>query len=314
MDRCLYCYKELDESEKDFHIKCVKTFFKTKIPPIVEYALEDMYKLAKMVVKESVTIPGVQSKLSMYVQKVQNEVPKLTIVGLWGKYIFKPPSEKYRSLPENEDLTMHLASLYNIDVVPHSLIKIKSGEIAYISQRIDRLKNRKLHMEDMCQLTERLTEDKYKGSMEQIGRKIIAHSTNSGLDVLRFFEIALFSFITGNADMHLKNFSLINQDDEIKLSPAYDLLSTRLVIPENKDSEEMALTVNGKKSRLIKNDFLIFGECLRLNQKQMDNVFEKFTSKKKIAKELIEKSFLGDKFKDEYKNLIDNRYARLGIN
>ena len=313
MSRCLYCYKELSDSEIDFHPKCARDFFETDVAPVIDYSLDDMYKLAKKVVQESVTIPGVQSKLSMHIQKAQKETPKLTIVGLWGQYIFKPPGEKYANLPENEDLTMHLAELFEIGVVPHSLIKLKSGEFSYISRRIDRAGKRKIHMEDMCQLTERLTEDKYKGSMEQIGKVILNHSTNRGLDALRFYEVTLFSFLTGNADMHLKNFSFIYEEEEVKLSPAYDLLSTRLVIPASKDPEEMALTLNGKKSKFNKEDLLAVGDRLRLNRKQIDNVFEKFVSHAGAASELIGESFLPDKQKEELKKIIADRYIRLGL-
>ena len=94
-------------------------------------------------------------------------------------------------------------------------------------------------IEDFCQLSQRLTEDKYKGSMEQAGKSIHLYSSNPLLDALTFFEVALFSFLTGTADMHLKNFSLLDYRTVMTgLSPAYDMLSTRLVIPEKDDNPE----------------------------------------------------------------------------
>jgi serine/threonine-protein kinase HipA len=157
-------------------------------------------------------------------------------------------------------------------------------------------------MEDMCQLTEKLTEDKYKGSMEKVGKVILNNSTNRGLDALRFFEVILFSFLTGNADMHLKNFSFIYNEEKVMLSPAYDLLLTRLVIPEGKDPEETASTLNRKKSKFNKEDLLVFGGRLILKRKQIDNVFERFVSHAGAASELIGESFLTDENKEKSKN------------
>jgi serine/threonine-protein kinase HipA len=314
MNRCMYCYKELSNSENDYHKKCVKKFFKTDTIPLLDYTLDDMYKLGKNIVQQSVTVPGVQTKLSINIQQAHKNSHKLTIVGLWGNYILKPPSTTYANLPENEDLTMHLAELFDIEVVPHSLIKLKSGELSYITRRIDREGKKKIHMEDMCQLTERLTEDKYKGSMERIGKVILKNSTNRGLDAIRFFEIALFSFLTGNADMHLKNFSLIYEEGEVKFTPAYDLLSTRLVISERKDPEEMALTLNGKKRRLNNDDFVRFGKDLKLNKTQIENVFEKFSNQFSKAIDFINISFLPDVLKEPYNEILSERYNQLSLN
>src|SRR5690606_38986653 len=141
-------------------------------------------------------------------------------------YILKPPTPHYQQLPEVEDLTMHLAALAKIKTVPHSLIRLQSGKLAYITKRIDRTKKGKLHMEDMCQLTERLTEHKYQGSYEQIAKAILKYSALPGLDLVNFFELVVFSFLTCNADMHLKNFSLIQQPGMgMVFSPAYDLVA-----------------------------------------------------------------------------------------
>ncbi len=210
--KCLYCYQPLGESENDFHVKCAKRIFGTAQAPVLGYSLSQMQELAKEVVQNQVTVPGVQAKLSFHFEPKRGEDNRLTLVGVWGNYILKPPTTQFANLPENEDLTMHLANLLKIKTVPHSLIRLKSGEFAYITKRIDRVKEAKLPMEDLCQLSERLTEDKYKGSMEQIGKVIMQHSSNPLFDAQIFFELTLFSFLTGNADMHLKNFSLIDYD------------------------------------------------------------------------------------------------------
>lgn len=136
-------------------------------------------------------------------------------------------------MPEVEDLTMHLSELIGIKTAEHLLIKLRFGELAFISKRFDRLKSEKLHLEDMAQITEKLTERKYSNPMEKVGKAILKHSDYAGNDVIRFFQLTLFCFITGNADMHLKNFSLLtNLDGKIILSPAYDLLSTKILYKE----------------------------------------------------------------------------------
>ncbi|MBS3771063.1 MAG: HipA domain-containing protein [Bacteroidales bacterium] len=310
--QCLFCYKENKESEDDFHRSCSRKIFGSARPPIFEYGLDEMNDLAKQVVERSVTVPGVQAKISLHLNRERSKPARLTLVGLWGEYILKPPAEKYAELPENEDLTIHLAEVFSIPVVPHTLIRLKSGELAYLSRRIDRDKVGKLHMEDMCQLTERLTEDKYKGSMEQVGKAIDKYSSNPLLDMVTFFEISLFSFLTGNADMHLKNFSLIDRRDGLtSLTPAYDLLSTRLVIPEKDDPEEMALMLKGKKRKFKLDHFIDFGATLGLTRKQISNTFDKFKRKIPNALDFIDWSFISDNKKEEYKELLISRAERL---
>ena len=311
-DKCLYCYQKLSKNEQNYHSKCSKKFFGTATAPLLEYSLNEMEELAKKVVQYQVTVPGVQAKLSFHFEPKRGEQNRLTLVGLWGNYILKPPPAKFKNLPENEDLTMHLAELFKIKTVPHALIKLQSGQLSYITKRIDRVENTKLHMEDLCQLSERLTEDKYKGSMEQVGKTIMQYSSNPVLDAITLFEVTLFSFLTGNADMHLKNFSLINTESGLtQITPSYDLLSTRLVIPEKDDAEELALTLNGRKRKFKQSDFIAFAESLKLNAKQINNVFGKFEKSLPKALEFINLSFLPKEFKDEYKALISDRAKRI---
>lgn len=155
-------------------------------PPILPYSEDQMLQLAEKVIKSQSTVTGVQPKLSLGIEKLSknSEPQRFTIVGLWGDYILKPPTKRYKNLPELEDLTMHLAELSGIDVIPHSLIRLSSGKLSYITKRVDRLNDLKIHMEDMCQLTERLTEHKYHGSYEQIGKAIIKYSENPLLDII----------------------------------------------------------------------------------------------------------------------------------
>ena len=310
MTLCLFCYLPLSTGEKDFHAACSKKIFGQSAPPELPYDEGQMEKLAEQIVKEQVTVTGVQPKLSLHIEKVNGGPGRFTIVGLWGGYILKPPTLQYPQLPEIEDLTMHLASIAKINVVPHTLIRMKSGTLAYLTKRIDRIKKEKVHMEDMCQLTERLTENKYQGSYEQIAKAIRDYSSNPGLDIVNFYEIVLFSFITGNADMHLKNFSLIKSPGiGYHLAPAYDLVATALVNPT--DKEDLALTLNGKKKKLNRKDFDSAFTSSGLDSKQQENIFKKMQKALPDCMKVIERSFINDQQKNAYKETIRERLDRL---
>lgn len=310
MSKCLYCYQEL-ESTADFHEKCSKKFFGTPEPPQLNHSLDEMVELAKMVVERSVTVPGVQPKLSMSIMKDIPAGPggRLTVVGaLGGNYIFKPPSEHFVEMPENEHVTMRIAEAFGIPVVASTLIRLKSNELCYLTKRIDRTKTgEKIHMLDMFQITEAV--DKYKSSMEKVGKAIKSYSENTLLDLVYLFELTIFSYITGNNDMHLKNFSMIRTTSGWSIAPAYDLLNVRIVNPE--DKEELALALGGKKRKLTRAYFERFGESLELTPKQIEGVFNRFSKNKPTAIKWIQNSFLSDEMKQAYLELLEERYGRL---
>jgi serine/threonine-protein kinase HipA len=309
MTKCLYCYKELDENDPgDYHARCIKAFYGTKYAPALPYRLNEMEKLAKEAVRLSITVPGVQPKLSLgwirsNLQDGHNG--RLTIMDvLEGLYILKPQHTQYPQMPENEHLSMKLAELLKIQVVPSSMIRLASGELCYITKRIDRKKDHsKIHMIDFLQILE--LEDKYLGSMEHLGKTIGERSVNTLLDKLRFFELTLFNFIIGNNDMHLKNFSMIQSEMGWVLSPAYDLLNVKLILPKDKD--DTALLLGGKKKNFNKGYFDRFGEGLKLNDKQIHSVYTKLNTWLPKALELIDHSFLNDQHKVHYKTLITQR-------
>lgn len=310
--KCLYCYQELDKTELDYHRSCSRNFFGLPDPPALPYSEEDLDVLAKEVIQSRIAVTGLQAKLSLHISGNSKEGTKrkFTIVGLWGGYILKPPTSMYPQLPEVEDVTMHLAQSAKIKTAPHGLIRLKSGNLAYITRRIDRTKKGKLAMEDMCQLTERLTEDKYQGSYEQIGKVIQKYSATPGLDIVNFFELVLFSFLTGNADMHLKNFSLLEQPGlGMSLSPAYDLINTALVNPA--DEEELALNLNGKKRKIKRQDFVAAMNSLKIEEKQQYNLFNKMTRALPKWFEIIHLSFLNEEFKKRYLDIILERHNRM---
>jgi serine/threonine-protein kinase HipA len=308
--RCLYCYSTL-EGGIDFHEKCSLKFFGTKVPPIIPYALDQMSELAMQIVERSVSVPGVQPKLSLSFLKGIGETSenRLTVVGaLGGNYIFKPPSVSFPELPANEHLTMRMAEVFGIKVVPSSLIKLSSGELSYITKRIDREENGdKIHMLDMFQITEAF--DKYRSSMERVGKALNSYSDQSGIDLLFLFEISVFSFLTGNNDMHLKNFSMIHSKVGWTLAPSYDLLNVK--IANREDQEELALTMGGRKRKFSKKDFLGYGAELGLTERQVERVFKRIEKQKSKALDLIQRSFLSAEMQEAYEWLLKERFERL---
>lgn len=311
MCKCLYCYKTLSDGEIDFHSRCARKIFESTAAPALPYTRSNIKELAREIVSASTTVTGVQAKLSLDISRGKaNEPHRFTIVGLWGRFILKPQTDLYPHLPELEDLTMHMAEAAGIKTVPHSLIRFADGELCYLTRRIDRTKTgSKIALEDMCQLSERLTEDKYKGSYERIAKIIKDFSNAPLLDINNFWQVVVFSWITGNADMHLKNFSLFSPSNFYQLTPAYDLLSTALVMPE--DTEELALTLNGKKRKISRRDFEIAMAASGLNEQAVFNIFRKM--EKAVTKwyELIDNSFLPDAMREAYKKKINEMLARL---
>ncbi len=311
MCNCLFCYRPLLKGEKDMHPACIKKFFGTSTMPTFDYSTGQLDQLALQIIQEQTSLTGVQPKLSLHLYE-HGETKRLTIVGLWGGYICKPQTTYYKMMPEVEDLTMHLAEVAHIDVVPHTLMRMADDSLCYLTRRIDRTPvGDKIAMEDMCQLTGRLTEHKYNSSYERIGRTILKYSSLPKMDVTNFFEVVLFSWLTGNNDMHLKNFSLYETSNTIRLTPAYDLLNAAIINP--KDDEELALTLNGRKKKLQRDDFIKSAATLGIE----GVVVERFTTKyiKLLPKlnAVIRNSFLSADLKEKYSDLLIDRLDRLSF-
>ena len=316
MSKCLYCYHELGEGQVDFHPSCARKFFGSKTAPILPYTRNNMAELARQVIKASVSVTGVQAKMSLDVNRCdKNEPAKFTIVGLWGKYIFKPQSAKYPHLPELEDLTMKMAEVAHIRTASHTLIRLADGELGYLTLRMDRgKKNEKISMLDMCQLTNRLTEHKYYGTYQQLAETIKKYSSAPMLDVQRFWELVLFSWITGNSDMHCKNFSLIDtRNGEYVLSPAYDLLAVLLADPADTEEMAMGFSVGGKKSGFDRNTFMTAFVESGISVSRSEKMIEQMKTHLPEWKELISQSFLPEKMKVDYYTLLDKRNRTLDV-
>lgn len=319
--KCLCCGKEftqkacIEEVESGWHKKCVKAFFGNSMLPLLDISEETLKRLADESTNKGFTVPGVQKKLSLHL--TEGTSPRLTLVNYPTGYILKPQTEEYETLPEAEYLVMQMAKLVGIKTVPFALIKMNGqGELAYITKRIDRVnadgKMQMLAMEDFCQLEERLTEDKYKGSYERCAKVINKYSSMEKFDLTELYLRMVFSFVIGNSDMHLKNFSMIEKAEgsgEYVLSAAYDLLPVNAIIPE--DKEEFALTMCKKKRKINRKDFLSFAEEIGIEKISAEKMLAKVIKEKENFLAMCDESYLSETMKTKLKGLILIRIKNL---
>lgn len=301
MNRCLSCHEELQD-EKKYHTKCLKQLFNVSWSPFIPFTMSD-FPLEVSKIVDKMSISGVQPKTSVRVNKIKKE---LEIVEKNGTHILKTEPNEFPELPQNENLCMNIARALYIEVPPHALCPMADGKLCYVVLRFDRLPNgTKIHKEDMAQLLEYATENKYKGSLEQVGKVIQQHAKNVYLDLINFFERILLCFIIGNGDMHLKNWALLRLPIENKIAPCYDLVCSKLYLP---NEDESALTINGKRNRLNKQDFEALGRTLKIDQKAMQNTFEKLFSARDKLTAMVFDSLLSKKKKSMMAEIIKTRY------
>lgn len=314
-DRCLSCYAPLTErGARDYHYRCARRLFGSSSPPTLDLDEARLEQLAQRLVTAGISLTGVQPKLSLMLREArENEERRFTIVQerAGGHFILKPQVARFPHLPENEDLTMHLAGLAGLPVAQHTLVRLTDGALAYLTWRFDRpATGGALRLEDMAQLIERPASEKYRGSMEQVAKAISRFATFVPLEQAAFFRLTLFCFLTGNADMHLKNFSLLTGIDGLtRLSPAYDLVATKLAMPS--DPEETALTLNGKKSRLKPHDFTAFANALQLPGTTRQSLMKELLQQEGAWQQRIGNSFLPEELKAKYQELLTERLGRL---
>ena len=313
--KCLCCGKTITnnasglEKEWCWHKRCVRNFFQTEELPALDITKEKLEVLANEIVNEGLTVPGVQKKLSLYLSSDLNT--RLTIVDYPTGYILKPQTEEFENMPEFEDLAMRLAEIMGIRTVPHALIKM-NDEYAYITKRIDRKiteKTVKLYaMEDFCQLSYRLTQDKYKGSYENCGRIIKRYSVMPGLELSELFLRVVGSFVMGNSDMHLKNFSLKETEPgnrKFQLSEAYDMLPVNVIMPE--DKEQLALTINGKKRNIHRKEFRLLAESCGISLSAAEHMIKKICSLEKKLLKQVDEAYLSEAQRGQMKEIISKR-------
>jgi len=308
MNRCPITYEECESGK--YSLKGLR-----KLSPKLK-SLKDFPFSAEDQVREAIaraakmSIQGVQPKLSVRIN-IKNEI--FEIVDTGGRYIFKPQTQNYREVPENEDVTMRLANLIGIDVPLHGLVYSKDGTMTYFIRRFDRVgRNKKIAVEDFAQLSGKDRDTKYESSMEQIVSLIDQFCTFPAIEKLKLFNLTLFNYLVGNEDMHLKNFSVIRHDLKVELSPAYDLLNSTIIL---NSQEEIALPLGGKKNKLRKDDF--FGyfakERLGLTPKSVEQTVTRIVNVFPEWIDLIQKCFLSNHMKTQYIDLLNERFSKLDL-
>lgn len=302
---CWGCYETLENQER-FHVSCSQKLFGVRWVPSLSLSNQDFIEVAREMAGQ-MSISGVQPKVSVQLNKKEKA---LLAAPTGGEFILKPQNQSFPYLPENEDLCMHLAADFDLEVPPHGLMRSKDGRWVYLIRRFDRrLDGTKLAVEDFGQALGVLTRSKYDLSYEKIAKGVLQHCTNSYLELSRLFERLLFCFVIGNGDMHLKNFSLLTEGDgTIRLAPVYDYLSSKLVLPRE---EDLALNLNGKKNRIKRKDFEIFSKQIGLEVKVMQNIFDRLFERRPVFFEKIGKSFLPEDQKALLEKILKERFSRL---
>lgn len=300
--KCLICYEDCNNF---YHDECMTKIFEKKINPVIDIDNKALEQLAKNQLNKKLSIAGVQKKLSMDLIEDQGKKLRLTVTDLWGRFIFKPKGEPPH-LPENEHLCLKLAEAAGIKAEKGALIPTKNGELAFIAVRFDRDTNHnEFHQEDFCQILNKETFKKYNGSLEQVGKILKQYSDFPGDNLYRLYEVTIFNFLIGNVDAHLKNISLTYENEEGErtlLSPAYDLISTDLYIDD--DNEQSALAINGKKNKLENSDFLVLAKSFAISEKVHEKIILKFKNLLPLWDQIIDKSFIEEAKKKEFKKLI----------
>jgi len=312
VNKCLVCFAPLEEPHTSaYHPRCAKALFETAVAPTIDIDMNALAEAGLSLLRASGSVAGVQKKLS--VDRHPDEPRRLNLQALGGRFILKPPVDEYPHLVENEAFCMELSRRLGFPTAPHGLARGMDGTLVYLTRRFDRPPDgTKVPQEDFCQLGQRPSADKYKGSLEAAS-KVLAYSRQAGLDAVRFLELNLMAWLMGNADLHLKNFSLYCPQPGLwQLTPAYDLVSTALVLPD--DKEETALTLNGKKAQLRLGDWMAFSARLKVGDKVLHNMIGRHLRAWPLVESLCRASFLPAEQQDSFLLRWLERAGRLASN
>jgi serine/threonine-protein kinase HipA len=287
------------------HARCVRELFGTARVPDIDLELAKLHTVALAMVGHT-SLSGIQRKVSL---RLAVERGHLQVAAEGGRYILKPQAHTFPALPENEHLTMQLARVLHIEVPPCGLLPLRDGTLAYVVKRFDRTEEGgKLLQEDFCQLAQRSPKEKYQGSSELCARLVLRYASEPLVESLKLFRLLVFVWWTGNGDMHLKNFSLLRgADGRYRLSPAYDLLCTRLVIP----GDQLALSVAGNKKDVNRRQWMELARACQLPPRAAERVLRETASACEQAEALVGRSFLPSEMKEAYRSLLQERTALL---
>lgn len=301
-NRCLCCERPLEE-EGRYHPKCLRPLWGKAIAPKIAFAAKDLPEKVTSST-DHMSISGAQAKALVRLNKDANEIE---FAPIGSTHILKPEPNEYPGLPAMENVCMIMAETVGMNVPPHGLFPMSDGRHCYIVKRFDRKEDGgKIQSETMFQTLE--AADKYKGSLESVGKAIRAHAENVGLDTIDFFERVLLCFIIGNGDMHLKNWAFLISDKKAALAPVYDFVSSKVYIKRESDT---ALTINAKGNKLKRQDFESLASHLKIDPKAAANSFEKMKAAREKFRELVIFSELNPPMRQELEDVLAERFKRL---
>lgn len=314
-----YCPGTLAEGFDTYSTTCLRRVFEgRKVSHILPYAPprsneEDAEKFIEN--RKRISISGVQEKLSLLLDK--NKL-RLTEEGEQGTYILKPIPRDVKNIdqvPANEHLTMQIArQVYGLQTAESALIFFSNGEPAYITKRFDvKEDGSKWGSEDFASLAGKTEENaghnfKYESSYEALGELLKRYVPAWRVEIEKLYSLIVFNFLFSNGDAHLKNFSLIETPGgDYLLSPAYDLLNTRIHVDDSDFALEGGLFSDGFKSEEMKksnhpglHDFQELARRFGINEKRRDKILNPYLQRQPMVEELTHRSFLNDKTKHAY--------------
>ena len=307
------CPGTLKEGYNTYSPSCIRNLFSNKkVDHILPYKSPDQSEEDNekfLAHRKRISISGVQEKLSLTLDK--NKL-KLTEEGEQGTYILKPIPRDLKlvdQVPANEHLTMQIASqIYNINTANNALIFFETGEQAYITKRFDIKKDgTKWGIEDFASLAGRTIDThgnnfKYEDiSYEEIAEIMRAYVGAYQIEIEKFYKLILFNFLFSNGDAHLKNFSLIETTEgDYILSPAYDLLNTRMHVADTYFALKKGLLKDGSVRNPGKTDFINFGKIIGIKENRISKLYSAILDHKDEVKLMVDKSFLSEKAKKGY--------------
>ncbi|MGQ0504103.1 MAG: type II toxin-antitoxin system HipA family toxin [Myxococcaceae bacterium] len=292
MTTCMACLEDADDA--DYHARCLRRLFGSATLPTLAIDASRLH-VSGLEMAGHVVMSGVQRKIAL---RLADAGRRLEVAPEGSRYILKPPPETFPLVPENEHLSLLLAETAGIEIPPLALLRLSTGQRALIVKRFDRADDgHKLRQEDFCQLSFRSTKDRYQGSAEQVVKVVKRFASEPVVELVKLFRMLLFSWCIGNGDLHLKNLSLLCGEDRLhRISPAYDLLSTELVLGD----DTLALPVGGKKKNLTRRVWLEFAKTAGLSERATSSVLEEVISSLSRGEKLVAGSFLSQELKDAY--------------
>jgi len=314
-----YCPGTLAEDFYTYSPSCLKNMFNgRKINHILPYSQpQHNENVAEMFMenRKRISISGVQEKLSLLLDK---NILRLTNKGEQGTYILKPiprDLKKVDQVPANEHLTMQIAKqVYKINTAENALVFFEDGSPAYITKRFDvKDEGSRWGKEDFATLANKTKDNaganfKYEYSYEEVGMLIQKYVPAWRVEIEKYYSLVVFNFLFSNGDAHLKNFSLLESSKgDYLLSPAYDLLNTKIHVDDSDFALDKGLFADDYKSaeykkqgHPAKNDFIEFGKRIGVTESRIEKLLHPLLEKQPLMEKLVHHSFLSDANKRAY--------------